>query len=212
MHQLGYVNCCNIWLPHKLSERNLLNCVSVCDSLLKCNESILFLKQIVMDNEKWILYSNVEWIKLWSKWNEPPPTTPKSGLHPKKVVVYIWWDWKGVLYYDLLLEIQKINSNKHCSQLDQLKASYNKKYLELLNRKFLIFHWENTRWHISLMTKAKTVTAWLGSSDSFAIFTRHCTIRFPFTLAFTKFSERKNISISWKTVKGALNSSLLKKR
>ena len=28
--------------------------------------------------------------------------------------------------------------------------------------------------------QAKTVTAWLGSSDSPAIFTKHCTLRFPF--------------------------------
>ena len=38
--------------------------------------------------------------------NEPAPTTPKTGLHPKKVIFCIWWDWKGVLYYELLLENQ----------------------------------------------------------------------------------------------------------
>ena len=28
----------------------------------------------------------------------------------------IWWDWKGVLYYELLPENQTINSSKYCSQ------------------------------------------------------------------------------------------------
>ena len=36
-------------------------------------------------------------------------------------------DWKGILYYDLLLENQAINSNKYCSHLDQLKAALDEK-------------------------------------------------------------------------------------
>ena len=61
-----------------------------------------------MSNEKWLLYNNVEWKR------SPVPTTPKAGLHPKKVMLYIWWDWKGVLYNDLLPANQMINSNKYC--------------------------------------------------------------------------------------------------
>ena len=30
----------------------------------------------------------------------------------------IWWDWKGVLYYELLPENQMINYNKYYFQLD----------------------------------------------------------------------------------------------
>ena len=76
-----------------------------------------------MGDEKWILYNNVEWKRPWGKRNEPPPTTPKAGLHPEKVMPCTWWDWKGVLYYELLPESQKVNSNKYCSQLDQLEAA-----------------------------------------------------------------------------------------
>ena len=61
MHQFGYVNHFDVWVPHKLSRKNFLDRISACDSLLKRNENVPFLKQIVMDNEKWILYNNVEW-------------------------------------------------------------------------------------------------------------------------------------------------------
>ena len=40
----------------------------------------------------------MRWKILWGKWNEPPPTTPKASLHPEKMILFIWWDWKGVLY------------------------------------------------------------------------------------------------------------------
>ena len=106
-------------------------------------------------NEKWLLYSNVEQKRSWGKRNELPPTTPKAGLHPKKVMFCIWWDWKEVLYYELLPENQTINSNKYCSQLDQLKATLDKKGPELVNKKLIIFHQDNARLPVSLMTRQK---------------------------------------------------------
>ena len=69
----------------------------------------------------------------------------------------IRWDWKGDLYYELLPENQTINFNKYCSQLDQLKAALDKKCPELVNRKCIIFHQDNARLHVSLMTRQKLV-------------------------------------------------------
>ena len=70
-------------------------------------------------------------------------------------MLYIWWDWEGVLYYELLPENQTINSNKYCSQLDQLKAALDEKRPELVNTKRIIFHQDNARPHVSLMTRQK---------------------------------------------------------
>ena len=95
------------------------------------------------------------WKRLWGKRNEPPPpTTPKASLHPK-VMLCIWWDWKGVLYYELRPENQKINSNKYCFQLDQLKTALDEKHPKLVNRKRIIFHQDTARPHVSLMTRQK---------------------------------------------------------
>ena len=108
-----------------------------------------------MGDEKWILYNNVEQKRLRGKQNEPPQTTPKASIHPKNVMLCIWWGWKGVLYYELLPENQTINSNKYCSQLDQLKAALDEKHPELVNRKRIIFHQDNARLYVSLMTRQK---------------------------------------------------------
>ena len=67
LHQLGYVNHFDVWVLHKLSEKNLLDHISACDSLLKHNENVPFLKQTVIGDEKWILYDNVEWKRSWGK-------------------------------------------------------------------------------------------------------------------------------------------------
>ena len=42
LHQLGYVHRFDVWVPRKLSEKNLLDHISACDSLLKCNENVVF--------------------------------------------------------------------------------------------------------------------------------------------------------------------------
>ena len=108
-----------------------------------------------MGNEKWILYTDVEWKRSWGKWNEPPPTTPKSSLHPEKLMLCILWEWKGVLYYELLPENQTVNSSEYFSQLYQLKAALDEKCLKLVNKKRIIFHQDDVRPHVSLMTRQK---------------------------------------------------------
>ena len=67
LHQLGYVNHFDVWVPHKLSEKNLLDHISAWNSLLKRNENVPFLKQIMTGDEKWLLYNNVERKRSWGK-------------------------------------------------------------------------------------------------------------------------------------------------
>ena len=94
--------------------------------------------------------------------NEPPPTTPKAGLHSMKVMFCRWWDWEGVLCYELLLENTTINSKKYCSQLDQLKAALNKKQGISQQKTYLSRYFTTSCFFDD---QAKTVTTWLGSSD-----------------------------------------------
>ncbi|XP_018058409.1 PREDICTED: histone-lysine N-methyltransferase SETMAR-like [Atta colombica] len=101
--KLGYINHFYVWIPHDLTEKNLMDRISICNSLYKHNEETPFLKQIL------------------GKRNELPLATPKADLHPKKVMLCVWWDWKGILYYELLSNNETINSEKYCSQLDELK-------------------------------------------------------------------------------------------
>ena len=129
----------------------------------------------------------------------------------------LWWDWKGVLYYELLQENQTSNSNKYCTQLDQLKAALNKKCPELVNfGKRIIFHQDNTRPHVSLMTRQKLLqvgwAVWchLPYSPDIAPVDFHLFQSLQNTCNGSGNSMEK-ISIPWKTVKGTWNSSLLKK-
>jgi len=63
----------------------------------------------------------------------------------------VWWDWKGILYYELLLNNETINSEKYCSQLDKLKAAIEQKRLEIANRRRV----SRQCAHVSLITRQK---------------------------------------------------------
>ncbi len=44
--KLGYINYFDVWVPHNLTEKNLMDRISICDSLYKHNDETPFLKQI----------------------------------------------------------------------------------------------------------------------------------------------------------------------
>lgn len=73
--------------------------------------------------------------KICTVYGKPPLTTPKADLHPNKIMLCVWWDWKVILYYELLENNETINTDKYCSQFDRLNVAIHKKRPELVNRK-----------------------------------------------------------------------------
>ena len=55
----------------------------------------------------------------------------------------VWWDWKGVVHYEVLSHDLTINSELYCSQLDRLQEAIKEKRPELINRKGIVFHHDN---------------------------------------------------------------------
>jgi len=53
-------------------------------------------------DEKWIVYNNIQRKRSWGKKGNPSQTTPKQNIYAKKVMLCIWWDCKGIVYYVLL--------------------------------------------------------------------------------------------------------------
>ena len=155
IQKLGLVKKLDIWVPHELKEIHLTQRISTCDLLFKRNQDESFLKRIVTGDEKWVVYNNTERKRSWSKHGEPSQPTSKPELHQKKVMLSIWWDYKGVVYYELLPRGRTINSEVYCQQLTKLNESLQRSRPELVNRKGVIFHHDNARPHTSLMTCQK---------------------------------------------------------
>ena len=67
----------------------------------------------------------------------------------------VWWDFKGIVYFELLPRNQTINSHVYCRQLMKLDKEIEEKRPELVTRKGVIFHQDNARPDRSLVTRKK---------------------------------------------------------
>lgn len=145
LYQLGYVSRLNVWVPHELTKANLVTRIFIYDSLRKRQESDSFLKRMMSD-EKWVVYDNIVRKRSWGHNGEPSQTTLKAGLHPKKIMLSVWWDLLNDWF------------NRYYLQLTKLDQTICTKRLELANRKGLVFHHDNARLHTSLTTRNKLLS------------------------------------------------------
>ena len=148
LYKAGLKKTLDVWVPHELTDQNQMSRVSICESLAKRNEINPFLKILVTGDEKWVTYDNFKRQRSWSKAGEEPQTVGKPGLMARKVLLCVWWDWKGVIHYELLPNGQTLNSDLYCQQLYRLKAAIDQKRPELV-----VFHQDNARPHTWMMTR-----------------------------------------------------------
>ena len=67
----------------------------------------------------------------------------------------VWWDWKGVVFFELLPRDQTINSDVYSRQLNKFNAAVKEKRPELIYRKGVIFPHDSATPHTSLVTRQK---------------------------------------------------------
>jgi [histone H3]-lysine36 N-dimethyltransferase SETMAR len=76
--------------------------LTACISLHLKQKKKSFPHKIVTRVEKWIYYDNPVNHKQWLDPDQPTLFTPKREIHVKKVMLCVWWDQKGIIYYELL--------------------------------------------------------------------------------------------------------------
>ncbi|GFV35923.1 mariner Mos1 transposase [Trichonephila clavipes] len=128
--------------------------ICIGEALDERNEIDPFLKRMVTGDEKWVTYVNIVQNRSWSKRSEASQTVAKPRIMAWKILLCIWWDWKGIIYYDLLPFDQTLNSDLYSQQLDHLKLAIDLKRPESANRRG-VFHQDNARLHTSVVTLQK---------------------------------------------------------
>jgi len=73
----------------------------------------------------------------------------------------VWWDWKGIVRYELLPSGQMIDSNLYCQQLERLRQAIERKRPELINRKDVIFHHDKDHTSLAIRQKLRKLN-WKG--------------------------------------------------
>lgn len=154
LRALGKIQKEGKWIPYALNERNKEKRRTTCEILMEKHRRKSFLHRIVTGDEKWIYLDNPKRRKSWCDPGQPSTSTAKRNIHGKKVLLCIWWDQKGVLYYELLQPNQTITGDRYQQQLLKLSGALTEKRPEWHNRhgKVLFLH-DNARPHVSKQVK-----------------------------------------------------------
>lgn len=152
LHELGKVHKASVWVPHKLTEDNKRQRLTICAALLSRQHCEPFLNRIIAADEKWVQYDNTSRKWQWLDPDQAPATTPKPDLHPKSQLLCVWWDREGVILFELLKKGQTITANFYSSQLQRVHEELRKKRPALVNRKGIILQHDNARPHVAKAT------------------------------------------------------------
>ena len=140
---------------HVLTERNLLLHISECDTLIRRQRNDPFFNRIFSGDEKWVVYNNVKCKRSWSKKDESAQTTSKPDIHQRRLMLFVWWDFKAIVYLELLPDNTTIHSEADCNQRDKLSDALKEKRPPLVNRQGVVFQQHTARPHTSLITRQK---------------------------------------------------------
>jgi hypothetical protein len=80
-----------------------------------------FLHRIVTGDEKWIYFENPKRKRSWVTPGEPSTSTARPDRYGRKTMLCVWWDQKGVIYYELLKPGETINTERYRQQMINLK-------------------------------------------------------------------------------------------
>ena len=132
LHSMGKVQKCGAWVPHVLSDNNKNHQATTSAGLLARHRSThghkqQFLFAIVTGDEKWCLYINMKQRKEWLSSCKQATPRVKQDLHPRKTMLCVWWDWEGIIHFELLERNQTVTAELYVQQMERLKLAIQEK-------------------------------------------------------------------------------------
>ena len=155
LEAIGQVKKLDKWVPHELNNNQKILRLEICSSLLTRNQNDPFLDLIITCDEKWILYDNRRRSAQWLDRDEAPKHMPKPNLHPKKIMVTVWWSSIGIIHYNFMKSGETITTEKYCREIDIVHQKLLELWPSLVNQKGFILLHDNARPHISRITQQK---------------------------------------------------------
>ena len=98
---------------HELNERQMERRKNTCEILLERYRRKSFLHRIVTGDEKWIFFENPKRKKSWIDPGAPSTSTARPNRFGRKTMLCVWWNQKGVVYYELLKPGETVNIKRY---------------------------------------------------------------------------------------------------
>ena len=128
LHRLGKAYKLSKWVPHTLLDVHKKQRVAACMSLLSRHRTASIFNRVLTSDEKWVLYDTPKRSKHWLSSQDTVPHTARPPMHPRKIMLCIWWTSRQVVHYELLPTGQTVTAvlyshwnvcNRHCNRKSQ---------------------------------------------------------------------------------------------
>ncbi|KAK6767032.1 hypothetical protein RB195_026354 [Necator americanus] len=90
--------------------------------------------------------------KEWVAPGGTPKPRAKQDLHPKKTMICVWWDWEGLVHWEMLEKNKTVEKNLYIAQLHRVKEAIQLKRPHRRGQVILLH--DNARPHTANIVKA----------------------------------------------------------
>ena len=115
-------------VSYELKPRDVEQRSFACEQLLQRQNRKGFLHRIVTGDRKWVHYDNPKRRKTWGMPGHVSTSKARPNIHGAKVMLCIWWDQLGVVYYELLKSSETITGDRYQTQLMRLSRELKEKW------------------------------------------------------------------------------------
>src|ERR1700712_3615304 len=142
------------WVPHELNDRQQENRKTTCEMLLARHQRKPFLHRIVTCDEKWIYFENPKRKRSYVNPGQPVQSTSRPNRFGRKTMLCVFWDQRGVIWFDLLKPGETVTGVRCQQQLADLNRALRQKRPEYQARQHkVIFLDDNAPSHRTKATR-----------------------------------------------------------
>lgn len=126
------------------------------DMLERANSDPTFIKRIITGDETWVYEFDMQTSQQASEWrfsNEPKPKKPRQSRSKIKVMLTVFFDYRGVVHSEFLPEGQTVNKHYYLEVMKRLRNSVRRKRPDLWNNNSWILHHDNAPSHTSTIVR-----------------------------------------------------------
>ena len=142
-------------VPHELTTDQANDRSDICKRLLENPLDERQFKRIVACDEKWIYYRNPDKRNQWLHSGQPANAVARIGRFEDKVMLSVWWNYEGVLHFELVPDGHAVDADLYTQQLDRVYAVLRDRYPALINRKHVLLQQDNAPAHRAKLTQQK---------------------------------------------------------
>ena len=101
--------------------------------------------------------------KEWVAPGDTPKSRVKPDLYPKKIMICIWWDWEGMVHWEMLEGNAMVNKELYIAQLHHMNDPIQLKRPHHQGKTILLQ--DNARPHVAQIVKAPLYSLDLAPTD-----------------------------------------------